>query len=78
MRFPVKPMKGKHSFPHHQTLLDGELIVDEDRDTGKHLYRYLAYDIMAINNKSVAHHPWKVRTLCEIQSTFPCVLTDYA
>ena len=45
---------------HHMTLLDGELIVDEDRETGKHTYRYLAYDAMAINGVSLVNRPWKV------------------
>ena len=45
---------------HHGTLLDGEMVVDEDRDSGKHMYRYLAYDVMAIDDKPVVDQPWKV------------------
>ena len=61
MRFPLHFMRNPESYkPHHMTLLDGELIVDEDRDSGKHTYRYLAYDAMAINGKSLVDRPWKV------------------
>ena len=62
LRFPNRPMaEGEWEFiSHHTTLLDGELVVDEDRDSGKPRYRYLAYDIMALNDESVVHHPWKV------------------
>ena len=48
---------------HHMTLLDGEMVVDEDRESGKHMYRYLAYDIMALNSEPLVHKPWKVSTL---------------
>lgn len=54
-------MAGKEYQSHHLTLLDGELIVDEDRDSGKHSYRYLAYDIMALNSSPLVDRPWKVR-----------------
>ena len=60
MRFPMHLMRGWEYQSHHMTLLDGELIVDEDRETGKHAYRYLAYDAMAIDGKSMVDRPWKV------------------
>ena len=60
MRFPLHLMRPQEYQSHHMTLLDGELIVDEDRETGKHKYRYLAYDAMAINGKSLVNRPWKV------------------
>ena len=60
MRFPLYLMRNSEYQSHHMTLLDGELIVDEDRETGKHTYRYLAYDAMAINGKSLVNRPWKV------------------
>ena len=62
MRFPIQPMADRHPEyqPHHMTLLDGELIVDEERDTGKHTYKFLAYDLMALNYSCKVHKPWKV------------------
>lgn len=45
------------------TLLDGELVVDEERDSGKHTYKFLAYDLMALNYSCKVHKPWKV---CEV------------
>ena len=61
MRFPLDLMRKRGSYQsHHMTLLDGELIVDEDRESGKHTYRYLAYDAMAIHGKSLVNRPWQV------------------
>ena len=54
MRFPTRS-KGRADGgprigqPHHGTLLDGEMIVDEDLATGRKERRYLIYDMMAIN-----------------------------
>ncbi len=42
-----------------QTLLDGEMVVDEDLD-GKKFRRFLIYDLMAINRESLVEKPWKV------------------
>lgn len=52
---------------HHMTLLDGEMVVDEDRDSGKQMYRYLAYDIMALNSDSLVHKLWEVSELPDTQ-----------
>lgn len=62
MRFPLQLMTGKEYHSHHNTLLDGELVVDEETDSGKHFYQFLVYDIMAINCKPVVHLPWKVQS----------------
>ncbi len=66
MRFPMQPMTGKEYLSHHMTLLDGELIVSEDRDSGKQTYKYLAYDIMALACNSVVQKPWKVCALLRV------------
>lgn len=46
--------------PHHQTLLDGELVVDEDTETGQRTRRFLAYDMMMLNGKPLVQKPFKV------------------
>jgi hypothetical protein len=42
------------------TLLDGEMVVDEDVKTGTCRRRYLAYDMMVLNQKILADRPFKV------------------
>jgi len=49
-----------HGLPHHQTLLDGELVVDEDMETGQSTRRFLAYDMMMLNGKPLVQKPFKV------------------
>ena len=44
-----------------QTILDGEMVVDDDLLSDKKARRFLAYDLMALNGRSVVHQPWKVR-----------------
>jgi mRNA capping enzyme, catalytic domain len=51
------------------TLLDGEMVVDEDSKTGTCRRRYLAYDMMVLNQKVLADRPFRVcagphRMLC--------------
>lgn len=45
---------------HHNTLLDGEMVVDEDKATGQHVRRFLVYDVVVINDKPVGDQPFKV------------------
>ncbi len=45
---------------HHMTLLDGEMVVDEDNASGTCRRRYLAYDLMVLNQNVVAGRPFKV------------------
>ena len=64
MRFPtalVRPDKtGEWRLAaHHATLLDGEMVVDQDLNDNL-TRRYLAYDCMAVNSKSLAGRPWRV------------------
>lgn len=67
MRFPKAPppeaLVGKEHLlnAHNMTLLDGEMVVDEDIVAGTQKRRFLAYDLMALNSKSFVHKPWKVR-----------------
>ena len=46
---------------HHGTLLDGEMVVDENFDTGSKCLRYLVYDIMALNAAPVTGLPFLQR-----------------
>ena len=65
MRFPTALAKPDGAgewrlAAHHATLLDGEMVVDESLASGEKTRRYLAYDCMAVNGKSLAGRPWKV------------------
>ncbi len=42
--------------------MDGELVVDEDIETGQRTRRFLAYDMMMLNGKPLVQKPCKVRT----------------
>lgn len=56
MRFPLNNFKGLH----HMTLLDGEMIIDKLPDSGLKR-RYLIYDLVALNNRSVVKLPFSER-----------------
>jgi len=47
--------------PHHQTLLDGEMVVDHDKATGIYTRRFLVYDIMAVNDELLVKEPFAAR-----------------
>ena len=47
--------------PHFQTLLDGEMVVDEDLATGMRTRRFLVYDAVVLNGKSLVEVPFKQR-----------------
>ena len=62
MRFPaalVRPDAGGEWMlgAHHMTLLDGEMLVDEDLASGRQTRRFLAYDCMALAGKSLVDRP---------------------
>jgi mRNA-capping enzyme len=61
MRFPQQ-LVGKDTLlhAHHMTLLDGEMVVDEDMAAGTQHRRFLAYDLIALNGESLVRHPFKV------------------
>lgn len=58
---PPPPRKPRMPALHDGTLMDGELVVDEDKATGTRSVRFLAYDLMALNGRSLVHEPWKTR-----------------
>lgn len=65
---PLPPMNknsGQAKAPignlHQGTILDGEMVVDEDLLTATRTRRFLAYDAMVINGEIITHHPWKER-----------------
>ncbi|BDA47945.1 mRNA-capping enzyme [Coccomyxa sp. Obi] len=62
MRFPAA-LVGKDGMlkAHHLTLLDGEMLVDEDQVTEQRTRRFLAYDLIALNGTSLVHRPSKER-----------------
>lgn len=69
MRFPLHDVQqvlpsGKRLPPgkicHNATLLDGEMVVDEDMESGIMTRRFLAYDLIILNGESVAQCPFKV------------------
>ena len=77
MRFPTALVKadaagGWMLAAHHMTLLDGEMLVDEDLATGSQTRRFLAYDCIALGGHSLTHKPWKART----HHGFACLWTS--
>ncbi|KDD75262.1 mRNA capping enzyme [Helicosporidium sp. ATCC 50920] len=62
LRWPMPPSSsGKPAKLQHLTLLDGEMIVDEEMDTGRRQRRFLAYDLMHVAGHSLVKLPWKKR-----------------
>ncbi|EIE27392.1 hypothetical protein COCSUDRAFT_34803 [Coccomyxa subellipsoidea C-169] len=62
MRFPVQLVgKDGQLQAHHMTLLDGEMLVDEDIAAGTQTRRFLAYDLIALHGKSLSNLPSKER-----------------
>lgn len=45
---------------HHNTLLDGEMVVDENLETGGRERRFLVYDVMMVDGASIVDKPFKV------------------
>ena len=43
-----------------RTLLDGEMIVDEDKKSGKQQRRYLVYDMIMLEGEVLIRRPFKV------------------
>ena len=65
MRFPQATTKDNRivsaPLPHHNTVLDGEMVVERDPSTGKHVRRFYAYDIMALNGTKLIREAFKMR-----------------
>jgi len=57
------PLKGSLGGTHHLTLLDGEMVIDK-LPSGEFKRRYLVYDLIMLNQKSLAklafHERWKM------------------
>ncbi len=49
---------------HHNTLTDGEMVVDHDKQAGTYRRRYLIYDIMVVNGYCVIDRPFSVWRWC--------------
>ena len=64
MRWPTAAPKSSLKYdpakPQHGTLLDGEMVVDVDKASGKQTRRYLAYDIMQICGRVLRQSEFKV------------------
>lgn len=58
MRFPLKHALSK---THNLTLLDGEMVIDLIPETQQQKRRYLIYDIMMLNQKSLVQLPFHER-----------------
>ena len=67
MRWPTaaskSPLQYDPALPQHGTLLDGEMIVDEDKATGKQTRRYLVYDMMQLCGRPLRTAEFKVGVL---------------
>ncbi len=57
---PLAPPPTPTPQPHTQTLLDGEMVVDEDLLSGN-VRRFLIYDLMAVNGHSLVDRQWQER-----------------
>lgn len=53
-------MQSQYQALHHFTLLDGEMVVDEDPATGAKRRRYLVYDLIVLQGVSTVKWPFKV------------------
>lgn len=66
LRCPTKKTDSKSHLvvgpQHHNTLLDGEMVVDTDKN-GVQRRRFLAYDIMTLTGRHVANYSFEVSTL---------------
>ncbi|KAI9297774.1 hypothetical protein K502DRAFT_66631 [Neoconidiobolus thromboides FSU 785] len=45
----------------HESLLDGELVIDEDKVTGKKSAHFLAFDLMVYNTNLITHRSFATR-----------------
>lgn len=57
---PDTPLRYNPARPHQSTLLDGEMVVDEDQATKAQKRRYLAYDLMLLNGQPLRQKEFKV------------------
>jgi len=57
--------------PHNGTLMDGEMVVDVEKASGKQTRRYLAYDIMQLHGDPLRFCDFKVPE-CILQVLWTC------
>ena len=57
---PQSPLHYNAGQPHCSTLMDGEMVVDEDKVTHRQTRRYLAYDIMLLNGRTLRYEEFEV------------------
>lgn len=74
---PKSPLQYDPAMPQHGTLLDGEMIVDEDKATGKQTRRYLAYDMMQLCGRPLRTAEFKVRLLYSCATLSFCQLQEW-
>lgn len=49
------------SRPHHMTILDGEMVVDDNMVADQQNRRFLVYDLVVLNGVSKMYEPFKVQ-----------------
>ncbi|OAE31821.1 hypothetical protein AXG93_1838s1310 [Marchantia polymorpha subsp. ruderalis] len=61
LRFPTRKSKENYPDYHHLTLLDGEMVIDTVPGSNVPSRRYLVYDLMILNSKSLIVCPFSER-----------------
>lgn len=60
IRFPCRDDLNTHIY---DTLVDGEMVIDKDKQTGKTTPRYLIYDVVSYNGDSYMEYEFFSETL---------------
>lgn len=62
LRFPRPGTGGSAAVDalQHNTIVDGEMVVDHDPATNTYRRRYLIYDVMFVNGTRVTDRPFSV------------------
>ncbi|KAJ9079603.1 hypothetical protein DSO57_1033627 [Entomophthora muscae] len=55
------PDKDNHNKFHHETLLDGELVINKDKETNQKTLLFLVFDLMVFNSGSITQRPFSSR-----------------
>jgi len=65
LRFPIEFKNDKFTVnpavPHHMTLLDGEMVIDFNKEKNQYIRKYLVYDLVLHQGQSWMGFPWKQR-----------------
>lgn len=59
--FKMDNVTANPGIPHHMTLLDGEMVIDHDKDRDRYIRKYLVYDLVLHQGQSWMELPWKQR-----------------